>query len=68
MKTIEEIERRQKDYAIPCIDELVERVDDFVFYPFYNLGPGGIWSRGRVLLLDNAAHAVSCFPIINNAR
>lgn len=59
-KTMEEIERRYKGSAIPCLDELFERVDDFVFYPVYNLGPGGIWSRGRVQLLGDAAHGVSC--------
>ena len=58
-KTMDEIERRYKGSAIPCLDELVERVDDFIFYPVYKLGPGGIWSRGRVLLLGDAAHGVS---------
>ena len=68
MKTMEEIQQRYKDCTIPCVDELVERVDDFMFYPVYNLGPGGILSRGRLLLLGDATHAVSCFLIINNNR
>ena len=61
-KTRQEIERRYNDSAIPCVGKLMERVDDFVFYPVYKLGPGGIWSRGRVLLLGDAAHGV-CFSL-----
>jgi 2-polyprenyl-6-methoxyphenol hydroxylase-like FAD-dependent oxidoreductase len=59
-KTLDEIDRRYKDSAIPCVGDLVKRVDDFTFYPVYNLGPGGNWSRGRVLLLGDAAHGVGC--------
>lgn len=62
-KTLNEIDRRCKDSAIPCVNELVELVqkeEDFVFYPVYKLGPQGIWSRGRVLLLGDAAHSVGC--------
>jgi salicylate hydroxylase len=58
-KTLDEIERRYKDTAIPCVNELVKRADEFLFYPVYTLGPGGKWSRGRVLLLGDAAHGVS---------
>lgn len=61
-KTLDEINRRYKDSAIPCVDELFARVDDFIFYPVYNLGPGGAWFRGRVLLLGDAAHGVGCSP------
>jgi salicylate hydroxylase len=61
-KTLDEINRRYKDSAIPCVDELIKRVDDFIFYPVYKLGPGGIWSRGKVLLLGDAAHGVGCPP------
>jgi salicylate hydroxylase len=57
-KTVDEIERRYKNSALPCIDELIKGVEDFVFYPVYKLSPGGIWSRGRVLLLGDAAHGV----------
>jgi len=61
-KTLDEIDRRYKDSAIPCVDEFIKRADDFIFYPVYKLGPGGIWSRGRVLLLGDAAHGVGCSP------
>ncbi|KAH8651648.1 hypothetical protein BGZ60DRAFT_520214 [Tricladium varicosporioides] len=57
-KTIAEIDRRYKNSAIPCIDELVERVEEYIFYPVYKLGPYGTWSRGRVLLLGDAAHGM----------
>jgi 2-polyprenyl-6-methoxyphenol hydroxylase-like FAD-dependent oxidoreductase len=57
-KTMDEIERRYKNSALPCVDELIKGVEDFVFYPVYKLSPGGIWSRGRVLLLGDAAHGV----------
>ncbi|KAN0102800.1 FAD/NAD(P)-binding domain containing protein [Hyaloscypha variabilis] len=57
-KTRDEIERRYKNSAIPCVDELVQKVEDFVFYPVYKLSPGGVWSKGRVLLLGDAAHAM----------
>jgi salicylate hydroxylase len=57
-KTLSDINRRYKNSAIPCVVELVNRTDDFVFYPVYEIGPGGVWSRGRVLLLGDAAHGV----------
>lgn len=67
-KTLDEIERRYKDTAIPCVNELVERADEFIFYPVYTLGPRGIWSRGRVLLLGDAAHGVSCSELCRELR
>jgi 2-polyprenyl-6-methoxyphenol hydroxylase-like FAD-dependent oxidoreductase len=62
-RTRNEMDRRYRVSAIPCLDKLVEKADNFVFYPVYNLGPGGIWSRGRVLLLGDAAHGV-CSPFL----
>lgn len=56
---MEEVRRRYQDSVLPCILPLVNKVDEFVFYPVYTLGPGGIWSRGRALLLGDAAHCVS---------
>ncbi|KAH6663022.1 hypothetical protein B0J14DRAFT_662385 [Halenospora varia] len=57
-KTMAEIERRYKNSAIPCVDELVKRVKEYIFYPVYKLGPHGSWSRGRILLLGDAAHGM----------
>ncbi|KUJ12998.1 FAD/NAD(P)-binding domain-containing protein [Mollisia scopiformis] len=58
-KTLDEIKRRYRNTAILCVNQLVQRADDFVFYPVYTLRAGGRWSRGRVLLLGDAAH---CMP------
>ena len=41
-KAMDEIERRYKNSALPCVDELIKGVEDFVFYLVYKLGPGGI--------------------------
>jgi salicylate hydroxylase len=71
-KTLDEIDRRYKGSAIPCVDELIKRAHNFIFYPVYNLGPGGNWSRGRVLLLGDAAHGVGssssceCDPLMSS--
>jgi salicylate hydroxylase len=58
-RTLREVRRRYKDSAISCVNELVKKVEAFTFYPVYNLGPGGQWVRGRVLLLGDAAHGAS---------
>jgi len=39
---------------------VVEQVDDWFLYPVYKLPPGGVWSKDKVLLLGDAAHAVRC--------
>ena len=48
------------------IDEVFERCDKWQIYPIYKLPPQGRWHKGRVLLLGDAAHAVSLLPL-NNA-
>jgi 2-polyprenyl-6-methoxyphenol hydroxylase-like FAD-dependent oxidoreductase len=40
------------------IQKLVDRVEEWYLFPVYKLPPHGKWSRGRVLLLGDAAHAV----------
>ncbi|UNI24926.1 hypothetical protein JDV02_010642 [Purpureocillium takamizusanense] len=37
---------------------IVETTDVVKFYPVFKLPPGGTWSRGRCLLLGDAAHAM----------
>ncbi|KAL2859934.1 FAD-dependent oxidoreductase [Aspergillus lucknowensis] len=37
---------------------LVDRTDVVKFFPVYRLPLGGLWSRGRCLLLGDAAHAM----------
>ncbi len=63
-KTLSEINRRYKDSDLPCLAEFIERADDFILFPVYNLGPGGEWMKGRVLLLGDAAHGV-CWPFLS---
>lgn len=57
-KTVVEIKRRFSNSAFPCLQELLERVKEYIYYPTYKLGPGGNWSRANVLLLGDAAHGV----------
>lgn len=57
-----EVRRRFGSSRVAGFAELLEGVDDWTLYPVYILPPGGRWSRGRVLLLGDAAHAVSCRP------
>lgn len=40
------------------LDALVAKCDEWFFFPVFMLPPGGVWSKGRVLLLGDAAHAV----------
>lgn len=45
----------------PLADKLkkvVDQLDDWFLYPVYKLPPGGVWSKDKVLLLGDAAHAV----------
>jgi salicylate hydroxylase len=45
---------------------LIEAVKDLFLYPVHKLPPKGQWSKGRVLLLGDAAHAVSTYFVSNN--
>ncbi|EWG44729.1 hypothetical protein FVEG_05728 [Fusarium verticillioides 7600] len=48
---------RFKDGGIKGLEPLINE-SDWYFYPVYMLPPGGKWSKGRVLLLGDAAHAM----------
>ena len=41
------------------INALIGSTQDWILYPVYKLPPGGQWATSRVLLLGDAAHAVS---------
>lgn len=41
------------------IGNVIDKCDKWQIYPIYQLPPQGRWCRGRVLLLGDAAHAVS---------
>ena len=56
---LDEIHRRYDKSSIPCIPELINQFEDLYLYPIFKLSPEGLWSRGRVILLGDAAHAVS---------
>lgn len=57
-----EILAKISDSQIPCLKEMVDKVEDLSFYPMYRLAPNGRWSSGRVMLLGDAAHAVKKPP------
>ncbi|KAL8692315.1 MAG: hypothetical protein Q9218_002632 [Villophora microphyllina] len=57
-KLREELIGRFKDIQVPCLKEMIAKVDDLSLYPVHKLTGGGTWSRGRVMLLGDAAHAM----------
>lgn len=42
-----------------AMKEIVNSISVVNFYPVYRLRPGGVWFKGRCLLLGDAAHAMS---------
>ncbi len=42
-----------------ALREIVNCISTVNFYPVYRLRPGGIWYKGRCLLVGDAAHAMS---------
>ena len=54
-----DIEATFKGAQPPCLIEMIQKVNDLSLYPIYKLPPGGKWSRGAVILLGDAVHAVS---------
>lgn len=39
--------------------EIIDKCQEWFFFPVYMLPSGGVWAKGRTLLLGDAAHAVS---------
>lgn len=54
-----DIRSRFAKSAMPCIREIVNSRADWILYPVYQVRPGGRWCTNRVILLGDAAHAVS---------
>ena len=59
---IREIHRRYDDSSIPSVPEMISQMSDLILYPIFTLPPNGKWSRGRAVLIGDAAHAVSLPP------
>lgn len=55
----DEVRKRFEKSAIPCVREMVNGKADWMLYPVYQVPPGGRWCMNRVILLGDAAHAVS---------
>jgi salicylate hydroxylase len=59
LKVREDIEMRLSQNHVPGMTELVKRTEDWFLYPVYKLPPKGKWCTDRIMLLGDAAHAVS---------
>jgi salicylate hydroxylase len=58
-----DIMNRFEGGVFPVVEELIEKTEDWFLYPVYKLSPKGRWCKGRVMLLGDAAHAVSSTPL-----
>ncbi|KAI9888979.1 MAG: hypothetical protein M1814_006096 [Vezdaea aestivalis] len=56
--TKKEILRRYEGGAMPYVSEYVRKIENVFFYPIFKLAGQGKWSKGRVLCLGDAAHAM----------
>ena len=45
--------------SLPYIREIIDRTEDWMLYPVYQVRQRGKWHTDRILLLGDAAHAVS---------
>lgn len=59
VKVREDILKKFEGGKLPGLAGLIEGVDDWTMFPVYQLPPDGKWSKGRVILIGDAAHAVS---------
>ncbi|KAK4041405.1 hypothetical protein C8A01DRAFT_45464 [Parachaetomium inaequale] len=50
--------RRFRGGKLAGLEDAVRRCEEWVSFPVYMLPPGGVWSKGRALLLGDAAHAM----------
>lgn len=58
----QDILKRFSVSALPQMKDLLNGANEWFLYPVYILPPDGKWSTSRVMLLGDAAHAVSGSP------
>ncbi|KAH8882578.1 FAD/NAD(P)-binding domain-containing protein [Thozetella sp. PMI_491] len=58
-KVKQDIQSRFQGGKLKGLAELLEKVDDWSLFPVYQLPPNGRWHKGRVIIIGDAAHAVS---------
>lgn len=57
-----EVMETYKGGRVKGLENTIGKCESWQIYPIYKLPPGGRWHKGRVLLLGDAAHAVSIPP------
>ncbi len=55
----QDIVARFREGKLEGLPEVIEKVEDWSFFPVYQLPPKGRWFKGRVIIIGDAAHAVS---------
>ncbi|KAF3384248.1 6-hydroxynicotinate 3-monooxygenase [Penicillium rolfsii] len=55
---LQSLQSAQGEWGI-ALREVLNNMSSVNFYPVYRLSPGGVWSKGRCLLVGDAAHAMS---------
>lgn len=51
--------KRFSNESLPLLGDILRKIESIVLYPVYRLSDNGNWTSGRMLLLGDAAHAVS---------
>lgn len=65
---LDDLHRRYDNSSIPCIPHLINQLNDLFLYPIFKLSPAGQWSRGKAMLIGDAAHAVHQLALMMAAK